>query len=251
MTTPLRLITIPVSHFCEKARWALDLAGIPFAEEAHVPILHRIHVKRAGGCSSTPLLISPDGPLTESSDIVRWCNRPRGERPALAAESDDAWAWVARLDREFGPDVRRTAYDALLPHSALAREFLGRTTPAWENRLLRLAFPLLRVAMRKGLAINPPRVARSEARIEQLLSEVDALLADGRTTLLGGPFSVADLTFAALGAPLVFPAEYGGPMPAIARLPDAFRARVLERRGRPSGQLILRHYRDHRRRSFP
>lgn len=249
MTSPLRLITIPVSHFCEKARWALDLACIPFAEEAHVPLLHRAHVKRAGGRSSTPLLVTPDGPITESSDIVRWCNRPRGERPAPLAESDEAWAWVTRLDREFGPDVRRTAYDALLPHSALAREFLGRTAPAWENRLLKLGFPLLRAAMRKGLAINPTRVARSEARIEQLLSEVDSLLEDGRKTLLGGPFSVADLTFAALGAPLVFPAEYGGPMPPVERLPDALRDRVLERRERPAGRLILRHYREHRRRS--
>lgn len=248
MTTPLRLITIPVSHFCEKARWALDLACIPFTEDAHVPIFHRPHVKRAGGRSSTPLLVTPDGPLTESSEIVRWCNRSRDGSPSPLAESDDAWAMVTRLDREFGPDVRRTAYDALLPHSALAREFLGGTAPAWENRLLTLGFPLLRAAMRKGLAINPPRVARSEARIEQLLSEVDALLADGRTTLLGGAFSVADLTVAALGAPLVFPDEYGGPMPPIDRLPDALRVRVLERRSRPSGQLILNHYRNFRRR---
>ena len=32
----LRLITIPISHYCEKARWALDRAALAFREERHV-----------------------------------------------------------------------------------------------------------------------------------------------------------------------------------------------------------------------
>ena len=28
-----RLITIPISHYCEKARWALERAEIPYREE--------------------------------------------------------------------------------------------------------------------------------------------------------------------------------------------------------------------------
>ena len=27
---PARLITIPISHFCEKARWALQRAGVAY-----------------------------------------------------------------------------------------------------------------------------------------------------------------------------------------------------------------------------
>ena len=30
MTSRYRLITIPPSHYCEKARWALELAGLPY-----------------------------------------------------------------------------------------------------------------------------------------------------------------------------------------------------------------------------
>ena len=33
--TPLRLVTIPISHYCEKARWALERAGIAYREERH------------------------------------------------------------------------------------------------------------------------------------------------------------------------------------------------------------------------
>lgn len=31
---PSRLLTIPISHYCEKARWALEHAGIPYREDA-------------------------------------------------------------------------------------------------------------------------------------------------------------------------------------------------------------------------
>jgi glutathione S-transferase len=33
MSTPKpenRLVTIPISHYCEKARWVLDRAGVPY-----------------------------------------------------------------------------------------------------------------------------------------------------------------------------------------------------------------------------
>ena len=38
----LRLITIPISHYCEKARWALDRAGIEYREERHIQGVHQI-----------------------------------------------------------------------------------------------------------------------------------------------------------------------------------------------------------------
>ena len=46
---PARLVTIPISHYCERARWALDRAGIVYREERHVQIVHRVASRRAGG----------------------------------------------------------------------------------------------------------------------------------------------------------------------------------------------------------
>jgi Glutathione S-transferase, N-terminal domain len=43
------LVTIPFSHFCEKARWALDHARVSFREEGHPPGLHRRAVRRVRG----------------------------------------------------------------------------------------------------------------------------------------------------------------------------------------------------------
>ena len=60
------LITIPISHYCEKARWALDRAGIGYRERAHLQLIHRIAARRAGGGTTVPVLICADGVLPES-----------------------------------------------------------------------------------------------------------------------------------------------------------------------------------------
>ena len=49
------LITIPISHFCEKARWALDRAGVEYEERAHLQVIHWLAVKRAGGREHAPV----------------------------------------------------------------------------------------------------------------------------------------------------------------------------------------------------
>ncbi|MEM1168380.1 MAG: glutathione S-transferase N-terminal domain-containing protein [Cyanobacteria bacterium P01_H01_bin.35] len=46
-----RLITIPISHFSEKARWALDRLNITYTEEPHVPVFHRFATMKYDGIS--------------------------------------------------------------------------------------------------------------------------------------------------------------------------------------------------------
>jgi len=36
----VRLVTVGFSHFCEKARWALDISGMDYYEEVHAPAMH-------------------------------------------------------------------------------------------------------------------------------------------------------------------------------------------------------------------
>ena len=67
----LRLVTIPISHYCEKARWALERAGIKYREERHVQGIHRIAARRAGGGATVPVLVTPDGVLGDSDGNPR------------------------------------------------------------------------------------------------------------------------------------------------------------------------------------
>ena len=48
VTARPQLITFAASHFCEKARWALDWHGISYDEVGWPPGLHRILAKRRG-----------------------------------------------------------------------------------------------------------------------------------------------------------------------------------------------------------
>jgi glutathione S-transferase len=50
---PARLITIPVSHYCEKSRWALKRAQVTFIEERHMPPFHRFATRKIGKRSSS------------------------------------------------------------------------------------------------------------------------------------------------------------------------------------------------------
>ena len=72
--SPLRLISFPVSHYCEKVRWALERLDIPYVEERHVPIFHWLYTKPLGG-SSVPVLVTEDAILTDSAQILRYLDQ--------------------------------------------------------------------------------------------------------------------------------------------------------------------------------
>ena len=60
-------------------------------------------------------------------------------------------------------------------------------------------------------------------------------LADGRRFLVGDEFSIADLTFAALSAPLSRPPEYGVRLPTVEELPPGMAPWCEELRETPAG----------------
>ena len=78
-----RLLTIPISHYCEKARWALERAGLDYSEERHVQGVHIVVARRAGGRETVPVLIADEGVFNESEDIVRYADRHLPEERRL------------------------------------------------------------------------------------------------------------------------------------------------------------------------
>jgi glutathione S-transferase len=77
----LRLVTIPISHYCEKARWGLERAGLAYREEPHVQGVHRLYARRAGGAMTVPVLVTPDGPIGESEPLRGAARTRRSGRP--------------------------------------------------------------------------------------------------------------------------------------------------------------------------
>ena len=61
--------------------------------------------------------------------------------------------------------------------------------------------------IQRGLNITPDGVERSLAKIDDAFARIGALLRDGRRYLAGDRFTAADLTFAALAAPVLLPPQ--------------------------------------------
>src|SRR5207237_8159441 len=113
-TTVRRLITLPISHYCEKARWALERAGIAYREERHVQLIHRVAVRRAGGGNTVPVLVTADGAIADSREILAWVDARTPDDGRLLAPGNGAHEELvrvcARLDEELGPRARRLIY---------------------------------------------------------------------------------------------------------------------------------------------
>jgi glutathione S-transferase len=251
MTETPVLITIPISHYCEKARWALDRAGIAYRERAHLQVMHWIPVARAGGGKTAPVLVWGDRVFTDSADIVEEADvRARPDR-ALFPEDPAAAAEVRALQRDFdetlGPEGRRWMYFNLRGRRDIAIAYACTGVPTWQRRGLPLVYPLVTRIIDRYLDITPASAQRSEVEVRAVFDSVAERLGDDRPYLCGERFSAADLTFASLAAPLLMPPQYGVPLPRPDELPPAMAAKVHELRAHPAGTFALKMFREERR----
>ena len=251
---PLRLVTIPVSHYAEKARWALDRAGWAYTEDGHLPVAHVPAVLRAGGKRMVPVLATPHGAVCDSTEILRFVDRGLAAEarlfPVDAALGAEVERWEERFDAELGPATRRWAYAHLLPARAVTIGIMRLNGPALERALAAAAYPLVAAVIRRNYGVDEVRAARSLDRVRALFAEVSAKLADGRRFLVGDRFTAADLTFAALATPVVWPAEHARFLGGVEALPAAMRAVIDELRATPAGAYALRLYAEERARKL-
>jgi glutathione S-transferase len=247
----LRLITIPISHYCEKARWALERAGIHYREERHVQGIHRIAAGRAGGGTTVPVLVTPERVLSESEEILDWVDDRTPEEgrlfPADAAERMEVVRLCRRFDEVLGPRGRRLMYVHMLAVRDLMLRFNDQGVPRWEDHALRLGWPLAVRWARGALGIRPGIEIDDEAEVWREFDFVAELLADGREYLCGERFGAADLTFAAMSASVVVPPDYGVPLPQPELLPARTAALVERAREHPAGRHALAMFARHRR----
>jgi len=239
---------LQLSHYNEKVRWALDYKRIPHLRRSLLPGAHLIVCKRLtdGACETTPVLTLDGRSIGDSTAIIaaleeRWPDPPLypadDEQRARALELEDYF------DEELGPHIRRAVYHVLLdePDVVMPLFLNGQRLPA--RILLRGAFPVLKVGMRRKMRIEPEAAAESR---EQSVRALDRLEAEIQPSgyLVGDSFSVADLTAASLLYPLARPSQF--PYPTIGEIPEAGREFIASLAVRPGARWVAEMYERHR-----
>ncbi len=243
--TPLRLISIPVSHYCEKARWALERAGLPYREIRHVQVFHYAATLWHARSLYAPVLLTPEGPITDSTEILHYADRNTQAAPRLfpndPAERARVQEWEDVFDEVLGVEVRRWMYHVGFTQLGRPRmlALAAQGTPAWQGALMK---PLLRLAeayVRFRLDIDASTVQAGLQRVREVFARVDTELSDGRRFLTGDRFTAADLTFASLSSFVLMPPRYGVRLLELEELPEDMRRTVDSFRETRAGRFAL------------
>ncbi|NJK66736.1 MAG: glutathione S-transferase [Microcoleus sp. CSU_2_2] len=248
-TEVVRLITIPISHYCEKVRWALDLLKIPYIEERHVPAFHRLATRKYEG-STVPILVSNAGNFTDSTDILHYLDTLSSESQRLYPEEPELRREVEALeelfDAKLGVDIRTWGYFYRSNNRKTMRRAWCKETPLFEQVGFEIAFPFISAKVRQLYSITAESAARSLQGIREIFETVNQKLADDRPYLGGDKLSAADLTFAALAAPILQPPEHPVLVSKIEELPIEMATVIKELRATAAGVYALRLYREQR-----
>jgi glutathione S-transferase len=245
VATPV-LYHLEVSHYNEKARWALDYKRIPHVRKAPPAMMHTIWAYAMTRGATFPVLKLNGNSIGDSTRIIEALERSHPD-PALYpsghAERARALELEEFFDEELAPHLRRALFAEVTrdreAFAWAAAPTAGRAVHAGFKGMAPMAGPLLRLRF----GINRESAARGWEKTSAAMDRLESEL-DGREYLVGDAFTVADLTAAALFFPLVRPdeAEYQVPEP----LPEA----VVERReafvSRPGFKWVQDMYRRHR-----
>ena len=232
-----------ISHFCEKARWALDHAGVRYTLRNHIPGVHARQMKRLGERTSVPVLELADGAIQGSSAIIDYAAAHGGAslNPSDmdAARTDEAWA-----DLELGEMIRSVIYRELIKERVQLVNMWAQDGPWWGKGFLHLLFPVVR----KGVLhqyVNKPRLLDSADRLEAAITALDARYAQG-PYLADGRFTRLDLTVAAFLAPMVQPPEHAYRWPDREFPPEGAALMARHAEG-PTLKRVAAIYTEHRR----
>ena len=248
MSNRVTLIHVPVSHYSEKVRWALDWKRIPHARRWPPGGLHPLvtWLVTRGRHQTVPALIMDGEGIGDSTAIIRRLEERFPDPPLYPgddAERRRALELEDWFDEELGPYIRRLVYHQLTSDPDLLAELAMHQVQYGR----RAALPVTKRVLARFLDLrfatgSPEKAAAAEAKVVAAIDRLDAEL-DGREYLAGSRFSVADLTAAALLYPRVRPPQAPG---RPTRLPESWHRLNAEHGARPGVRWAAEIYRRHR-----
>jgi glutathione S-transferase len=238
---------LEISHYNEKARWALDYKGVEHVRRAVTPGLQELTARRLRAGRTVPILEMNGRAIGDSARIIekierRWPDPPL--YPADIKERSRALDLEGYFDEECGPDARRVLFnDNLVEPETFLAMFYGANRP--RVGLLETLTPLLLQVVKWRFQIRPDTVEQSREKVRAAFDELEAQVGPSGY-LVGESFTVADLTAASILGLIVVPPEF----PYIKVHPDERTAQFRRFRdslkGRPGFKWVEDMYARHR-----
>jgi glutathione S-transferase len=201
---------LKVSNYNEKARWALDFKGVPHVRRAVDPGPHRAIARKLTGGTTFPVLVLDGEAIGDSTRIIEALERRHPEPPLYSADREArgrALELAAWFDTELGPAVRLLAVHHMLADPQLLLTTFAPDLSRGRKAVARALFPLVKRRVIADLGIDGLALHEAYRRIDEAGERFQQALRPSGY-LLGDRFGVADLTLAALVAPVVAPEQF-------------------------------------------
>lgn len=239
---------IELSHYNEKARWALDYKGIPHVRKAPLPGLHGPYAMAITRSTHRrlPVLVLDDRRIGDSTDIIAALEEFKPEPPLYPADPADrarALELEDWFDENLATAVRSFAWYHSLRDPDMVVDSLETGAPDGRRaRFLRKTMPLVAPVVRRDYDADAAGAARAQEQIHAAMDRIEAEVAPSGY-MVGDSFSVADLSAAALFTPLLLPPERQDPPPRVAPAVLELREELEQRDG---GRWVFEMFRRHR-----
>ena len=200
---------LEISHYNEKARWALDHKGVAHVRRAVTPGLQELTARRLRAGRTVPVLEMNGSAIGDSTKIIEEVERRWPEPPLYPADPEQrsrALELEDYFDEQCGPDARRVLFNDNLtePETFLAM-FTGADRP--RNGLLEPLTPLVCRLVKWRFRIRPETVEESRGKVRAAFDKLEADVGPSGY-LVGESFTVADLTAASILGLIVVPPEF-------------------------------------------
>jgi glutathione S-transferase len=238
---------IKVSHYNEKARWALDYKGVAHTRVTPWPLFGSLPAAWLMTRGITFPVLRLDGRAIGDSTAIIAALEERYPSPPLypadPAERARALELEEYFDEVLAPALRRLVWHhASREPSTFFKSAFPDSSPALRAAFRPSAFAVTRlVKLRFG--VNDATAAEAKGQVLAAMERIEAEIGPSGY-LVGDAFSVADLAAAALTTPLVRPPErqYLPPVP----FPQPLQAFGDEIAARPAGAWFSEMFRRHR-----
>lgn len=198
------LYQFQTSHFCEKARWALDHKGVQYRIKNLLPGLHRYTLRRIVKDTTLPVLSMGGKHIQGSNRIIDFLDQTIATKsltpadPGLRAEAEH---WETFATNQLGTPFAVFYYSHMLESPTLLRQRYTQNGPWYNSLYFAITFNRICQRIRQLYKVTPSSADQARATLEAALHKLEQHLKT-RPYLVGEQFTRADLSVAALLSPI-------------------------------------------------